>query len=74
MLALDWANVLMVVGLLMLRFGVPIIGIWLMSTVLKRVAPAPVWTGAEPDGAEESARRHPEQAAVWQSSPHAQAL
>jgi hypothetical protein len=39
MLALDWSSVLTLVGLLILRLGAPIVGIWMMSTVLRRIAP-----------------------------------
>lgn len=41
MSALDLSSSLMVAGLLILRLGTPILGIWLMGLALRRIAPQP---------------------------------
>jgi hypothetical protein len=40
MFTLDWTSVFAVVGLTILRFGVPILGIWLLGRALKRALPS----------------------------------
>jgi hypothetical protein len=42
MSVLDLTSVLSLVGLTLLRFGVPVLGIWLLSTGLKRALPTQV--------------------------------
>lgn len=39
---LDLTSVFAVVGLVVLRFGLPVLGIWLLSTALKRALPAQI--------------------------------
>jgi hypothetical protein len=41
MSGLDLTSALTVIGLVVLRLGVPILGIWLLGAILKRVIPAP---------------------------------
>jgi len=40
MVILDLTSVVAVIGLTVLRFGVPVLGIWLLSQGLKRAVPS----------------------------------
>jgi len=40
MVILDLTSIVAVIGLAVIRFGVPALGIWLLSQGLKRVAPS----------------------------------
>jgi hypothetical protein len=41
MFVLDLLDVIALVVLMLLRLGVPVLGLWLLTTILKRVSPAP---------------------------------
>jgi hypothetical protein len=42
MSVLDLTSVSVLVGLTVVRLGVPVLGIWLLNTVLKRALPAQI--------------------------------
>jgi hypothetical protein len=42
MFVLDLLDVIALFVLVLLRLGVPLLGLWLLTTVLKRISPAPV--------------------------------
>lgn len=42
MFVLDLLDVMALVVLMLLRLGVPVLGLWMLTAVLKRVSPAPL--------------------------------
>lgn len=43
MLVLDFPSVLAVMGLMVIRLGVPMLGIWLVGRIIRRVASSRFW-------------------------------